>query len=566
MKNKLLGLTESQKEFVLGEDKFNLLIACGGSGKTLSVARKVGYMISQRYPANKIYTISFTRAAARELKRRIAKVDKLGKDIQAFTFHSFVLNFMKEYESKEFNMISDSEKEILLKSICKRFDIDNYKQVLDQLKISIKTGNKKIQYAINEYIFRLNMFNLMDVDLMLPLFLDKITNDSDFLEWIREQIECLFYDEAQDMNKIQYDILTKIIPPTSDKGLTLIGDEDQNIYEWNNTDIKYILGFEESYNASRYILDTNFRCSNQIIQEANNLISKNEKRFDKDIKGTFDAGEVVVQDFNNETEELFRIVGMVSNYINTDETIAILCRSNKDVLKVSNFIKEYGIEVNSSIKVEYEKSEIDMLKLILNPANNILVETLFKIDSDLRIKSLDENLPLIDILIESSNLKVQQKAKVIKSLNLAIKRVTAKKAITLIENALDTYFDENIIAALDLWSESLKSTDINNINNFLDFLTSRDSQDALKVGKSSIFISTIHGVKGLEYNEVILFNFNNHNYKKKGNIEETRRLLYVAYTRAINKLNLFYAKKSLDFVGKEIDSEISELFREDYSN
>ena len=188
MKN-TLGLNKQQKQFVFSKSKKILHKPCAGSGKTLVITRKVGQLIDERVSPESIYCISFTRAAAMELKTRLIKLNKLGKDVNATTFHSFIICFMKKYCNSNFSMITDSEKDIVLNNICQRFKIKSIKKFKEAYKTSLINDDKSIQYAINEYIFRLNYLNLMDIDILLPLFLKKIKEDSILLDNIRQDIE-----------------------------------------------------------------------------------------------------------------------------------------------------------------------------------------------------------------------------------------------------------------------------------------------------------------------------------------------------------------------------------------
>ncbi|EGT0690966.1 ATP-dependent helicase (plasmid) [Clostridium perfringens] len=535
---KTLGLNENQSQVVLSKAKKIVLIACAGSGKTLTVTRKVGQLIDERVSPDSIYCISFTRAAARELQSRICKLTKLGKDVKTTTFHSFVIGFMQKYCNSDFNMINDSEKEVILDGICKRFKIKNVKHLVKAYKKSLENRDRSIQYAINEYLFKLNSLNLMDIDILLPLFLEKISEDEELLKNIQSDIEYLFYDEAQDMNDLQYEILRRIIPPTSDKGFMLIGDDDQNIYQWNDTDIKYILDFPQEYKAETFVLDENYRCSNQIIAASNNLISKNETRYSKSIKGFFDSDKLKVCSFQNEQDEIMRLVGLAFEYRNTEKTLAILCRSNNEIKEISKVFKQVGIAFNSSIKTDFNRDNVDFLKLIVNPKNDLLVEKVIGVTKDNKIKALDKDMSLFNILLEENNgLAIR-----VNELNYMARTQTALQ----IFNTISTKFnleDAKLENAIRIWTSRLSSTEVNNLGNFLDYIENKEAQENLKEGTSNVNLTTIHGSKGLEFNEVVLFNFHNFNYNHKGDIEETRRLLYVAMTRAKEKLSLYFPKE-----------------------
>lgn len=537
MKNKLLGLNEEQQSVVLSEDNKLLILACAGSGKTTTTVRKVGYLLDKRYSAERIYCISFTRAAARNLKDKLIKVDRLAKEIKTSTFHSFVLDF---YQNKfgEVMMISETEREVILNTLIKRFNIKNIKLLINAFKQSVRSSNKDLQYAIDAYLYELNRLKLMDIEILLPLFLKEIEEDEIYLREIQESIDYLFYDEAQDINNLQYKILEKIIPVSSDIGFAMIGDDDQNIYQWNNTSVDYILGFEEKYHAAKAILNKNYRCSNQIICAANNLISNNNHRVIKDMEGFFDSDPVQIIETNTEEEEILRILGVANNFIDTNETLGILCRSNKEVSLLYSMFEKVGINANTSIKKVYNQEILDLLKLIINTSNELLVEKVLGKDSNVKIHSLDSNKSLFESFLDFNN----ETALKINKLNILLKsNKTAFSMYMEICKIFPHANDFEILKSLEIWTSKL-NTGVNNLNNFINYIDSKEGQESLQEGNSRINITTVHSSKGLEFDEVIIYNFNNLNYSTKGDSEETRRLLYVAITRAIKKLSFYYSK------------------------
>lgn len=556
MKNKMIGLNEKQKSVVSCESNKILLIACAGAGKTLTTTRKVGSLLEKRYAPERIYCISFTRAAARELKERLIKVDKLGKDVKTSTFHSFVIEFFQK-KYGEFSMIGDSEKETILNTLSKRFNIKSPKKLIDSYKKSLFNNDRNIQYAIDAYIFELKLLKLMDIDILLPWFLRELEEDEEFLLEIRNSIDYLIYDESQDVNDLQNSILEKIIPAGSPIGFMMVGDDDQNIYQWNNTSVEYILRFPKRYNATTLLLNENYRCSNQIIAAANNLISQNKNRFAKKMIGMFDAEDINLESFETETEEILRIIGISNSYITGDRKLAILCRSNKEIKDIYKIFKSLNIDVNTSIKEELNREIIDRLKLIINPANDLLTEKIIGTNKDIKIYALDNKISLFQAYVEHENeiaLKMQL-------LNTALNSSkTAYSMYLLICEKLNMIPDRKVMKAINLWSSRIR-TEANNISNFVNYAESKEAQETLKEGNSNISLTTVHASKGLEFDEVIIYNFNNINYSFKGNKEENRRLLYVAITRAKEKLNFFFSNE-VNKNGLALRTEISPFIQE----
>ena len=540
MLDKTIGLNENQKKFVGSNSLKILLIACAGAGKTLSIVRKVGCLLDKRIAPENIFCISFTRTAANELSSRISKMDKKkGSKVNAFTFHSFAIYFIKKYINPNYSMLSNYEQEIMVKKTCNEFGITEkvfYSNLINDENID----NKKIQLAINSYTLQLERCNKIDINIVLSLFKKLLLKNKDFLMNVRNEIEYLFYDEAQDLNKLQYDILEIIIPPSSEKGLVLIGDDDQNIYEWNGTDIRYILGFKNKYNAEVIVLNENYRCSNQIIDKANKLISNNQNRYDKYIKGFFNSDEVAYKIFKNQILANIDIIKRSFNAYKNKYSLSILCRSNKEVADISHLLTSMNINHSSSIKADLNKSHINKLKFVLD-VNSILVEDVFNITSAQRLRSLNENKSIFTILLEDKN----DLALRINKILLQVKKFSALKSYLLISEIFN-FKDNSILECLENWANSLKSNDTNSLENFLSYLENSTEQDRLREKDTYVNVTTIHGAKGLEFDEVIIYNFNNKNFNLKKDCEETRRLIYVAITRAKKRLVFYYISELND--------------------
>lgn len=527
MKDVLKGLNEEQKKFVLSEKKRILLLACAGSGKSSSTVRKIGYLLDKRISPEKIFAISFTRAASNELMKKITKINKLkGKLVKSMTFHSMCIYFLKKYINPKYSLINNSEKEILLEKIAKSFNISN-----------INSSDK----AKKAYLLELSRNNLLDIDLVPELFKDLIKSNKEFQDKIQNEVKCIFYDEAQDINKIQYDIINLIIPKESDKVLCFIGDFSQNIYSWNGTDNRLLIKFKEDHNAEVIKLNKNYRCSKQIIQYSNKFIDKTNNETFIDVEGFFDSEPVEYKKITSKNFEALLIAQAYKANIN-NKKLAIIARNNADISYISTVLSKANFEYSTSQKKEFNRYFLDFARLCINN-NSLLLEKFINVKSEDRLKSIENSIPLIDVLSLNNST-----AKKLKEFNVEIKKSNALKAYQLIKNNFNIY-DDNIENEI---IEFEKNFNHSNLENFLDFLESKSDQDNLK--KANITCTTIHGSKGLEYDEVIIYNVNNQNFKSR-DLEENLRLLYVATTRAISKLTITYIlDKCLDY-NKKIPDE-----------
>lgn len=532
----LSNLNDEQKRAVTSDSSKIIVLAGAGAGKTRVISERVGFLLSQRISPKNIFCITFTRSAASEMKQRIIKVNKKqGKDVFVNTFHMFCIKLLRKYSSTDFMIISDSEKDKLISDIIKRFKV-NKKTFLKSLKEG-SSSDLNIQSAIKDYEFILKRYNLMDLDLLLPLTY-KLLEDINILNEVREEVEFLIYDEAQDMNPMQYNIVERIMPPKSNSNLMLVGDDSQSIYGWNGTNVDYILNFSDKYDAETIILDKNYRSSNQIISAANNLIAHNQKQLKKSMIGFFDSSEIRVINSEDIRTEYIKVLAETSQYINSSKKIGILCRTNAEVIQISNLFNEFQIDFSSSIKPPENTYIIEWLNLACNPDNDLLIDKLYKVDKKLKIKALQERKTLYKVLCESKSTEMSN----LISINNFIKYNDALKSFDYICKILK-FEDMKLRDKIQKWIELAQSLNKNiSLNEFLIYQKTKESQEILKESKSNINILTIHASKGLEYDVVMIVNCEKHNFNRASDsseIEESRRLFYVAITRAKEKLLLF---------------------------
>lgn len=336
------------------------------------------------------------------------------------------------------------------------------------------------------------------------------------------------------MNEIQYKIITKLISVDDvDKGLILIGDDDQNIYKWNGTSNKHLITFKDDYNAEILILPENYRSTKEIVQSANNIISHGNNYFQKYLKAFRSGRNIEFLEFKNELEEMSRIAGICSSYIASDKSISILCRTNREVNMLSSFFKSIKLEHRTSTKVTLNEKILSQLSLCINLNNDILVKKFINYDKNLNLEAIETEKSISQILIDDGNKEISNYVKA----NEFQKYNSALASYDYIDNIFN-FNDPLIRNAICSFEEN---SSCNSLEDFLIYLSTKSVQDDLLENKKNISIMTIHASKGLEFDTVIFFNFTDRNFNKKLNeIDENRCLVYVAITRAKDNLIITY--------------------------
>lgn len=539
MHNFLLSeLNDEQKKAVTSNSSKILVIAGAGAGKTTVISKRVGFLLEQRISPKNIFCITFTRSAASEMKQRIIRVNKKqGENVFVNTFHMFCIKILKEHGYDDFMIINESEKDKLTSDIIKRFKVDK-KTFLNSLKEG-SSSDTKVQYAINDYTFTLKRYNLMDLDLLLPTTY-KLLEDPVILKEVQKQVEFLIYDEAQDMNAMQFNIVERIIPADSNLNLMLVGDDGQSIYGWNGTNVDYILKFPKRYNAETIILDKNYRSGNHIIAAANNLISHNKNQLKKTMQGFFENDEVKIIESEDIRTQYIRVLAETSQYINTDKKIGILCRTNAEVIEISNLFDDFQINFSNSVKSKENNYILDWLNLACNPNNDLLVDKLYDVNKEIKIKALQSRKTLYEVLINSTEYNIAP----LTSVHNFIKYNNALKSFNYACEVMK-FEDMKLRKKIENWIELSQELNRNiSLEQFLIDQKTKEAQEILKEKESNINILTIHAAKGLEYDIAMIVNCEKHNFNRSNSselkIEESRRLFYVAITRAKENLLLFY--------------------------
>ena len=601
----LTKLNEKQREAVLYTDGPLLILAGPGSGKTRVLTWKIAYLIKKGYALpTEVLAITFTNKAAKEMKERIYSL--IGNDmysIQISTFHSFGLRILKENHElvdleSTFTILDESDSISVIKKILKDMNLDekhynpkNIKYKISSAKNELMDYKEYSKYANNEieekivniykkYQERLIKTNSVDFDdlLMKPIVLFK--KHPEVLKKYQEQFKYVLIDEYQDTNEAQY-LLSKMISDNY-RNLCVVGDDCQNVYSWRGANYKNILNFEKDYpKANTILLEQNYRSTKIIINAANDVITNNKQRKEKNLWTENEEGtKIKYLRSYDEKDECNNVISEIRR-LNKDgisyNEIAVLYRTNAQSQIVEKIFLESGIpykivgsyayynrkeikDLVAYLKLIYNtKDDVSLLRSINSPKRGIGNKTI----ENLTKKSMEENKSLFDSIDSGKELSFKNLILEIKemsencSLTELVEIILDKTGIRAEYESIDTAESD---AKLDNLEEFKSITrgfeETNGVVSLEDFLMEislvSDVNENKEDGKR-VTLMTTHSAKGLEFDAVFIIGLeegilpHNNSLFDDNELEEERRLFYVAITRTKKFLYLLNARSRMLF-------------------
>ena len=605
--NLLEGLNDKQYEAVTNVDGPCLVIAGAGSGKTKVLTHKIAYLISEKdvKPWN-ILAITFTNKAANEMKTRVeALVGDIAKDMWIGTFHSICVRILRKQIDRigfntDFIIFDTSDQKTLMKQIIKSqnlddkiysdrsvlYEISNAKnEMLDSdaytARVKGDFRKEKIAELYEIYQKKLKENNAIDFDDIINFTIKILMDNPDLLEYYSNKFKYVLVDEYQDTNKAQFTLVTLLASKYGN--ITVVGDNDQGIYSFRGADITNILNFEKDFPGTKIIkLEQNYRCTENILNAANEVIKNNETKYEKKLWTSNEKGNLPkVFRGDNEYDEANYIVRQI-NTLKMEEyykysDFAILYRMNSQSRSIEDILRREDIpyKIVGGLKF-YERKEIKdiiaYLRLIQNTSDNL---SLTRIINEPKRGVGKTSLDNIDAISASNGISMYEVIKNADSYGLnrvfantrefinTIEELKSKKdeikiseliKATLnqtgytkaleLENTVEAEtrlqnLDEFLTVAIEFEEESAD----NSLSEFLEGITLSSDLDGMEETEDSVTLMTLHSAKGLEFPVVFLVGMEEGifpGYKSIGEpkeLEEERRLCYVGITRA--KENLF---------------------------
>ena len=594
-----MSLNHAQTEAVAHNKGPCMVLAGPGSGKTLTIAKRIEYLIMKhKVRPEEFLVITFTKYAAWEMKNRTRSICGPSSYAVTFgTFHGIYYGILKwAYRLNQSNLLSDEEKYRILREILPGIDwdqepeADEEKDYLQELAIEI--GNVKnncmdieeyepVKYTTEKFrkLYRTyeetkKKYRKIDFEDMLIQCRDLFMKRPDILKKWQEKFQYILVDEFQDVNQAQYDVVRMLAAPQDN--LFVVGDDDQSVYGFRGAKPGIMKEFMKDYPKARQILlDVNYRSSGYIVKGALRVIGNNKIRFEKKIEAFRKPDETVhVQEVKDPVQEAEYVLERIREYREKGVSyteMAVLYRTNVDARAMSELMTEYQIPfvMKEHLNNIYEHFiALDMIsylrlsqgeydrKYFLQIANrpnryltresmktgNVSYESLRRYyrDKDWMVDRIDQLEWDMKMICDKTPYAAIQYIRKRMGYDEFLKEYAAYRKIS----------SEDLFAVLEeIWQNSKGYGTIKewfeHIESYGKMLKEQNKKNGEKEG---VNLMTMHAAKGLEFDTVFVIEANEGScpYKKATadeEIEEERRLFYVAMTRAKRKLVISYVKE-----------------------
>lgn len=589
---------KAQKQAVEHNKGPMMVLAGPGAGKTLVITYRTKTLI-EKYGVEpgKILVITFTKAAAEEMKVRFQNImDGKYVPVRFGTFHAVFFSILKHaYHYTASNIIRESEKKRILLEIVENMelDIEDLNEFIQDMEneISLVKGEmlslehyfpmncaKDIfQKVYTRYNQALQRRKLIDFDDMLVYCYELLTQRPDILKMWQQQFQYILIDEFQDINKVQYDIIRLLARPNNN--LFIVGDDDQSIYRFRGAKPEIMLQFEEVYpSAKKVLLDVNYRSTACIVETASMVIAHNKTRFPKNIRTDNERGqEVAIREFEDLKQQNEKIIEKVREYQKQGmplSQIAVLFRTNMQPRALIGKFMEYNIpfcvreqipniyehwiakDIIAYIKLAQGKRDRSLFLKVANRPKRYLSRQIFD--------TQEISFERLRLFFEDKKW-MQERLEQFEDDLSALSHMTPYAAINYIRKAIryDEFLEEyaqfrhikveELYEILDELSDLAKP-----FQNYKEWFENME-QYALELEKQvkkkkdvqqedAVAFVTMHGSKGLEYDIVFIVDVNegiipHQKAVLEEDIEEERRMFYVAMTRAKKELYIYFAKE-----------------------
>lgn len=598
------GLDADQIKAVTHDKGPMMVLAGPGSGKTMVITHRVKWLIEKAGadPAS-ILVVTFTRAAADEMRQRFVSMMGMNLPVSFGTFHSIFFAVLRSaYKYTADNIIREESKIEIVKDLIESMEIetDNIAELTTDIlaEISLVKGEmidpaKYYAVSCGADVFRkifqryqdaLIKSNLIDFDDMMVYTYELFKARPDYLKAWQRKFSYILIDEFQDINSLQYRIIRMLAKPH--KNIFIVGDDDQSIYGFRGARPSIMKNFASDFNGSlKVYLSTNYRSTPQIVKTAGILINKNHDRFSKKIKAERSEGKPVdIRVFEDIYDESLSVVSRIRSYHDNENIpyadMAVLFRTNMQARVIMEKLMEYNIPfiMKESIPNIYEhwiaqdmfsyinisrgsRRRSDFLRIINRPNRYISRSTL---DSE------EVSIYRLREVYKDKDWMVKRLDKLIYDLSV-IRGMEPYAAINYIRRGIgyDEFLsdyaksrrldEQELFDVLEeLHEGSRQHRSFKEWNNYiLQYKENLKDQNTKKSRRDSdaVTLATMHHSKGLEYDVVFIPDVNekiipHHKALLPEDIEEERRLFYVAMTRAKKRLHIFFVKERF---GRDID-------------
>lgn len=567
MKNYLVDLNEEQKKAVTHVGSPLLVQAGAGSGKTRVLIHRTIFLITELgVSPEKIILLTFTNKAAAEMKKRIGSVELSF----AGTFHTFCARLLRRHGvmigiDHNFLIYDSGDQESLLKMVIKNLNLDPksnrpglFQHLISRMKNDLISPDafegtvrddfgEKLLKVFRGYNKGLKDANALDFDDLLTKTVE-LLKKPDFYERFKDQYDYVLIDEYQDTNKAQFE-LTRLLA-FNKNGLTVVGDAAQAIYSFRGADYRNLLMLESEFPEIETItLPKNYRSTQKILDAAYGVVLNNKNHPVLRLDAQMETGDnLELSETMDEKEEAAFVVGVIREATKESEDLAVLYRTNAQSRAIEEALIRRKIPYRLVGGVRfYDRAEIkDLLagaRVVTNPKDLVSWERIEK------------------------NFGKRMKAKVESWADKESSRLRNLPPLGVLEEfAKETaYFekfnekDEEDVGRLENIRELLAvAQEFESLNEFLESVALIQSDELAERNDngSKVTLMTIHSAKGLEFDRVIIVGLeegllpHSRSLLDREDVEEERRLMYVAMTRAKKKLYLSLTHNRLTYGGR----------------
>ena len=612
-----MAFSKAQTQAIMHKDGPMMVLAGPGSGKTTVITHRVQYLTKEYgIDPGDILVITFTRAAAEEMRERYEALTGGGSRVTFGTFHSIFFRILKlAYRYTADNIVREEQQMQFVRELAQAGGLEPEDEnefaasILSEIS-SVKGERIALEHYYSKncpdavfrqlyagYEEKMRRAGLIDFDDMMVLCLELFTERKDILSAWQRRYRYILIDEFQDINRLQYEIVRMLAKP--EDNLFIVGDDDQSIYRFRGAKPEIMLGFERDYpGAGRILLDVNYRSTEEIVAPALRLIGENQKRFSKAIHTTGRHGKnVITKLWQDPGEENLAIAREIQLYLQSGVRpgdIAVLYRTNAGPRFLMEKLMEYNLPFRTRDTVpnlyEHWISRNILTYIRIAMGSRAREDILQVINRPKRYISRDA-MPDETVSFEKMKVFYAEKdwiAERIESLEgdlRAIARMSPLAAVNYIRQGMgyDEYLieyaafrrmrPEELLETADELKESaagFRTFDewFAHIEAYKEELLRQAAQRRTET--DAITLATMHSAKGLEFPIVYILDANegitpHSRAMLDEDMEEERRLFYVAMTRAKTRLHVYavrerYHKKAevsrfvWEYLGRDGDS------------
>lgn len=578
----------------------SLILAVPGSGKTTVLIHRTYNLINEhKIDPKSILSITFSKSSAIDMKSRFIDLfPDVSNNTPFFaTIHSFCFSIIRRYSKKykkDFVLIEDLDqpqnKHRLLEQIYmevnnSRITEDAMNDLLNNIGF-IKNMMITVDYFLEHYDTNVINFkdiylkyektkrknNFIDFDDMLTYSLSILKKDKSFLDMYKNQFKFFQVDEAQDTSRLQIELIKTLAYP--ENNLFVVADDDQSIYQFRGAYPQELLNFSKIYPDSKvFFMEENFRSSSNIVKLSNNFIKKNEDRYKKNIftnntsssnptiytaKSSMDQYQYIIDDLKD--KDIRKSCVLYRNNMSSIGLASLLDKNNIPFYSKDSNQKFFNHWVIGDI--------INFLKFAEDPSDLASFEQIYyKMKGFISRKQIDyayklnPRLGVFDRILDFPEINYYYR-NTLEELDIdfgILRKLSLDRAISFIENQLEynSYLEENAMKFGNNYENLSKivyflkilAQNAENLDELLANLSKLRNLYQKAPNNEGLTLSTIHSAKGLEFDNVYIIDLidsefpniqliNNSSRDAKEEIEEERRLFYVAMTRAKKELNL----------------------------